>query len=177
MINHIFGLAVRVILTDPDGKILIIKRSTESKTNPGRWELPGGKVDQNESIDQALLREVYEETGLKITPDHVVGVSEQNLHIIRAVHIIMSGRIIEGELTLSPEHEGYAWVFLENLSNYELADWLHDFITNQKSLIEDYKEHETETTDDAEEILKRGLKSLKKSLNNFIEKNDPRKPS
>ena len=177
MINHVFGLAVRVILTDPDGKILIIKRSTESKTNPGRWELPGGKVGQNESIDQALLREVYEETGLKITPDHVVGVSEQNLHIIRAVHIIMSSRIVEGELTLSPEHEGYAWVFLENLSNYELADWFHDFIANQKSLIEDYKEHETETTDDAEQILKRGLKSLKKSLNNFIEKNDPRKPS
>ncbi|KAF5079945.1 Nucleoside triphosphatase NudI [anaerobic digester metagenome] len=175
MINRIFGLAVRVILSDPDGKILILKRSTDSKTNPGKWELPGGKVDQNESFDQALLREVYEETGLKITPDHVVGVSEQNLHIIRAVHIIMSGRIVDGELTLSHEHEGYAWVFLENLSDYELADWLHDFIANQKSLIQDYDAHKSEP-DDAEQMLKRGLKSLTKSLNQFIEKNNPRKP-
>lgn len=111
MIEYVFGLAVRVLLTDDQGKILIIKRSTDSRTNPGKWELPGGKVDQGESFDQALIREVYEETKLKIALDHVVGVSEQNLPLIRAVHIIMSGKIVEGELNLSDEHEGYAWVF------------------------------------------------------------------
>jgi 8-oxo-dGTP diphosphatase len=66
MINHVYGLAVRVLLTDQDGKILILKRSTDSKTNPGKWELPGGKVNQDESFDHALIREVYEETNLKI---------------------------------------------------------------------------------------------------------------
>ena len=34
MINHVYGLAVRVILTDQEDKILILKRSTDSKTNP-----------------------------------------------------------------------------------------------------------------------------------------------
>jgi len=91
----------------------------------------GGKVDQKESFDQALIREVYEETQLKIALDHVVGVSEQNLHLIRAVHIIMSGKILEGKLNLSNEHEGYAWVFFENLPEYELADWLQDFLMGQ----------------------------------------------
>ena len=133
MIEYVFGLAVRVLLTDEDDKILIIKRSTDSKTNSGKWELPGGKVDQGESFDQALIREVYEETKLKIALDHVVGVCEQNLPLIRAVHIIMSGKIVEGELNLSGEHEGYAWVFFENLENYELADWLHGFVMNQNS--------------------------------------------
>lgn len=128
MINHVYGLAVRVLLSDQDGKVLILKRSTESKTNPGKWELPGGKVNQEESFDQALIREVYEETNLKIALEHVIGASEQNLHIIRAVHIIMSGRIMEGELSLSHEHEGYAWVEVETLPDYELADWLQDFI-------------------------------------------------
>ena len=75
MINHVYGLAVRVLLTDQDGKILILKRSTDSKTNPGKWELPGGKVDQGESFDHALIREVYEETNLKISLEHVVGAS------------------------------------------------------------------------------------------------------
>jgi len=50
MINHVYGLAVRVLLTDQDGKILILKRSTDSKTNPGKWELPGGKVDQENHL-------------------------------------------------------------------------------------------------------------------------------
>lgn len=169
MINHIFGLAVRAILTDEDGKILIIKRSTDSKTNPGKWELPGGKVDQNESFDQALIREVYEETGLKILPDHVVGVSEQNLHIIRAVHIIMSCKIVEGELNLSSEHEGYAWVFLENLSDYELADWLQDFRMNQKSEREYYERSENKK-EEAEKILKPWLKSVQRSVDRIIKK-------
>ena len=50
MIEYVFGLAVRVLLTDNNDKILILKRSTDSKTNPGKWELPGGKVDQGRVI-------------------------------------------------------------------------------------------------------------------------------
>jgi len=145
MIEYVFGLAVRVLLTNEDGKILILKRSTDSKTNPGKWELPGGKVDQGEAFDQALIREVLEETGLKIGLDDVMGVSQQNLPLIRAVHIIMSGRVKEGELNISDEHEGYAWEFLDNLGDYELADWLEDFVINQSGKIgspgtEDFKE-------------------------------------
>jgi 8-oxo-dGTP diphosphatase len=142
MIDYVFGLSVRVLLIDEDDKILILKRSTDSKTNPGKWELPGGKVDQKESFDQALIREVYEETQLKIALDHVVGVSEQNLHLIRAVHIIMSGKILEGKLTLSNEHEGYAWVFFENLSEYELADWLHEFVISQTRNVNNQEEND-----------------------------------
>lgn len=165
MIKHVFGLAVRVLLLDDNGKILIIKRSTDSKTNPGKWELPGGKVDQGESFDQALIREVYEETKLKVALDHVVGVSEQNLHLIRAVHIIMSGRLREGKLNLSQEHEGYAWVYLENFLDYPLADWLHDFVTNQINLIKYQKQkHDASTTPSTFKPL---VNSLKTSLKKF----------
>ncbi|AXV38110.1 MAG: NUDIX domain-containing protein [Methanobacteriaceae archaeon] len=161
MINRIFGLAVRVIITDDEGKILIIKRSSHSKTNPGRWELPGGKVDQGESFDQALLREVYEETGLKISLDHVVGVSEQNLHIIRAVHIIMAGTVTGGELNLSSEHDGYAWVYIDNLSQYELADWMELFVHN-------YYKQETNDDQPKENILKPWIGSMKNSIDKIL---------
>ena len=131
MIEYVFGLAVRVLLINEEDKILILKRSTDSKTNSGKWELPGGKVDQGESFDHALIREVFEETKLEISLDHVIGVSEQNLPFIRAIHIIMSGKIVAGKLNLSQEHEGYAWVFFEDLQDYELTDWLNDFVLNQ----------------------------------------------
>lgn len=159
MINHVYGLAVRVLLTDENGKILILKRSTECKTNPGKWELPGGKVNQDESFDHALLREVYEETNLKIELDHVVGASEQNLHIIRAVHIIMSGRIIEGELTLSSEHEGYAWVLMETLPDYELADWLQDYLNKSSPFQFKDTEDDENNTDKSFDPLIKSIKS------------------
>jgi 8-oxo-dGTP diphosphatase len=159
LIEYGFGLAVRVLLSDADGKILILKRSTDSKTNPGKWELPGGKVDQGESFDKALIREVYEETNLKITLDRVVGVSQQNLPLIRAVHIIMSGKIVDGELNLSDEHEGYAWEFLENFSDYELADWLEDFI---QSSIADSQEDDDEKESD--NILDPWIKNIGASM-------------
>lgn len=169
MIEYVFGLAVRVLLTNEDGKILILKRSTDSKTNSGKWELPGGKVDQGESFDQALIREVYEETNLKITLDHVVGVCEQNLPLIRAVHIIMSGKIVEGELNLSHEHEGYAYEFFENLSDYELADWLNDFVMNQNHVNYDFKE-ENEDKISAKEVLKPWLSPIKTSVDKMLGK-------
>lgn len=159
MIEYVFGLAVRALIFDEEGKVLILKRSTESKTNPGRWELPGGKVDQGESFDKALIREVYEETNLKIALDHVVGASQQNLPLIRAVHIIMSGKIVEGELNLSSEHEGYAWEFLENLYDYELADWLDDFLMKGKKESQIDKEDE-----DSDGLLNPWIKSISTSF-------------
>ncbi len=167
MINHVYGLAVRVLLTDQDGKILILKRSTDSKTNPGKWELPGGKVDQDESFDHALIREVYEETNLKIALEHVVGASEQNLHIIRAVHIIMSGIIIEGDLNLSSEHEGYAWVWMDSLPDYELADWLQDYV-DQRNIIgnSSLDNH----GGDSENTLTPWLKSIKSTVDKMAGK-------
>ncbi|MCE5214561.1 MAG: NUDIX domain-containing protein [Methanobacterium sp.] len=158
MIEYVFGLAVRALIFDDDGKILILKRSTESKTNPGKWELPGGKVDQGESFDKALVREVYEETGLNITLENVIGASQQNLPLIRAVHIIMAGKIEEGELNLSSEHEGYAWEFLENLSDYELADWLEYFILQRK---ETSIAHDDE---DSESLLNPWIKTISTSV-------------
>ena len=164
MINHVYGLAVRAIIID-DEKILIIKRSANSKTNPNKWELPGGKVEQNETFDQALIREVFEETNLKINLNGVAGVSEQDLHLIRAVHIIMFGSIIEGELKLSSEHNGYAWVNFDDLTDYPLADWFESFINHEQSLNPN-NNNKNDTTDKMKPLIK----TLKKSIDNVQKK-------
>ena len=48
------------------GKVLLIKRGKEPLR--GRWVVPGGTVEAGETLEQALVREVREETGLTVRP-------------------------------------------------------------------------------------------------------------
>ena len=58
------GSAVAAILYDPDGRVLFLRRQRD----PGRGKLglPGGFIDSGESAEEALVREVFEETALEI---------------------------------------------------------------------------------------------------------------
>jgi 8-oxo-dGTP diphosphatase len=58
------GRTVTAIVEFPDGKILLVKRGTV--VFKGYWALPGGRVDVGESVEQAVIREVKEETGLDV---------------------------------------------------------------------------------------------------------------
>ncbi|MBM3205204.1 NUDIX domain-containing protein [Candidatus Uhrbacteria bacterium] len=49
-----------------DGKLLILRRSDDEDFLPGYWETAGGGVDQGETLEQAMIREVKEEAGLDI---------------------------------------------------------------------------------------------------------------
>ncbi len=121
-------LAVRAFIKNDKGEILIIKRSATCKTNPLKWELPGGKVNLGEPIEEALKREVKEETGLNINPNGILGVAEQELTIFKAIHIIIECSA-NGRLRLDDEHEAYAWVKPEDLRYYELTDWFQNFLS------------------------------------------------
>jgi 8-oxo-dGTP diphosphatase len=54
-----------------DGKVLLLKRSETSKNFPGYWIGPGGHVDQGEDVLTAAVREVFEETGIKINEEKI----------------------------------------------------------------------------------------------------------
>lgn len=54
-------LVVGAMIEDKD-KVLIVKRAAEEDFLPDIYEIPGGKVDENETIIQALQREIFEET-------------------------------------------------------------------------------------------------------------------
>jgi len=65
------GRTATAIIPFPPDKILLIKR----KTVPfkGYWALPGGRVDPGETVEQTIVREVKEETGLDVTVIRKVG--------------------------------------------------------------------------------------------------------
>ena len=57
------------ILVQPDGQFLLTSRP-EGKVYAGYWEFPGGKLEQGESVEQALRRELQEEIGVTIGQAH-----------------------------------------------------------------------------------------------------------
>lgn len=52
-----------------EGKVLVAKRSL-SKPHPDKWEFPGGKIEDKESPQQAVIRELYEEIHIKACASH-----------------------------------------------------------------------------------------------------------
>lgn len=61
------GISCYCFLEQPNGKYLFAKRSSKSKWNPGKWDIPGGKMSFGETPEQTVRREVKEETAQKIT--------------------------------------------------------------------------------------------------------------
>lgn len=62
---------VGAVVHDAEGRLLLIQRGHEP--HQGRWSLPGGRIEAGESPEEAVVREVFEETGLMVTPGHPVG--------------------------------------------------------------------------------------------------------
>ena len=121
------ALSVKVVVRDASGRCLLLKRSLRSKGNPGKWDLPGGKVDPGENFTQGILREVAEETGLTISIQRVGGVAESESPTNKVVYLILEGRLESGQVQLSSEHDEYVWVNRRELPKMELADQFQAF--------------------------------------------------
>ncbi len=53
---------------------LLTRRTPRLRAHSGQWALPGGRCDPDESLEQTALRELHEELGLELGPEHVLGV-------------------------------------------------------------------------------------------------------
>ncbi len=62
---------VGAVVLDAEGRLLLIRRGHEP--HAGLWSLPGGRVEAGETLEQAVRREVLEETGLTVDVGGVVG--------------------------------------------------------------------------------------------------------
>ena len=80
-------LGAAAAIFDEHGRVLLVKHSY-GRLN---WELPGGAVEPGEGVVEAAVREVYEETGLRVVGEHVAGVYFDAE--VDALHFVFSCRL------------------------------------------------------------------------------------
>ena len=101
-------------LVRKDGLVLLVR-------NPKRgWEIPGGTVEQGETITDALKREILEESGIRCEPEHLAGIYQnlkvkdgygplEGMKIPPIINLAFICRYIDGEASVSDESEEVRW--------------------------------------------------------------------
>lgn len=119
-----YGLTMRGIIKNDDGEILILKRHPKSRTDPDTWELPGGKVENGEFFDDALLREIKEETNLDCKVGDLAIAIQHDYPFKRTVQMIMYLDDVKGEVKISDEHTDARYTSIDEIKTLTLSGCL-----------------------------------------------------
>lgn len=98
-----------------DGKILIVRRSTDDAWMPNHYGFPGGKIEAGESIVDALSRECKEETNLIIKPENFKFLAKVSNKLGHKFYLVTQ---FEGDVSLNDEHDDFKWINPKELSNF-----------------------------------------------------------
>lgn len=115
-------LVSAVALVDPDGRVLLAQRP-EGKSMAGLWEFPGGKVEQGETPEAALIRELHEELGIEtwnscLAPLTFASHSYDDFHLLMPVFVC---RKWQG--TPQPkEGQTLKWVYPKDMRDYPMPE-------------------------------------------------------
>lgn len=126
---------VQVWIEDSDGRILLGRHpNLPHKPYPGLWDMPGGKLEDGESLEGCLRREVKEELGFDVESLELVDAFH---HSGRAIRVNCTSSIpglglcykvsVVGELVLT-ELEEMRWVSPDELPDLALTPWTHYFL-------------------------------------------------
>lgn len=117
-----------VVVQNTKGEILLLCRNTSDDFMPGKWALPGGKVEEGEDFITAASRELQEETGLCFKPQQLTYLETRRKTdcTIGYFYILVSGNdpmILDNE-----EHYHYQWVKKTDLIDYGMIFDLQDVL-------------------------------------------------
>jgi ADP-ribose pyrophosphatase YjhB (NUDIX family) len=118
-----------------NGKILIGQRSYEESHEPGRWSIPGGKVDRTNGgvdniVEETLKREIHEETGVEI--DDEVKLIGNNTFIRSTGHHVVVLTFLcnwkSGEAKPLEDTIGIKWLAKEEVGQYDFSNGVLKYI-------------------------------------------------
>ncbi len=118
-------VGVKVLLKNPEGKYLLMRRSPYEERGVGKWDIAGGRIEAGTSLMENLAREVKEETGLGIIGEPKLLAAQDIIWPDRHVVRITYTAEVSGEPKLSPEHDEYRWFTYEEM---KILDEMDDYL-------------------------------------------------
>ena len=120
-------VAVIGIVKLDDDRILLLKRNARRRTSPNKWQTPSGFMNEGESAEEAVLREVKEETSLDGTIMKSGSVFEVVDKWARWVIVpfLISAKSDKVVIDTS-EHSEFRWVNVDEVSSFECVEGINE---------------------------------------------------
>ncbi|MBI2645335.1 NUDIX hydrolase [Candidatus Uhrbacteria bacterium] len=96
-----------------DGNILLLFRAGDRNVDPNTWCVPAGKIEEGETKEDCIIREVKEEIGMSYTPEHFEYLHETYCRYTEFDFVYYVFRVKvqeEPKIALNREHTEYAWM-------------------------------------------------------------------
>lgn len=123
-----FALAVKAVIVNGDRVLLLRRSEKEMKTSflykNEAWDLPGGSIRFHENCTEGLLREIEEETSVKVKvvkPLRIFDVIKGHVHMTICTYLCIYK---EGTVKLSDEHDEYFWLNLSDAEKMDVPIWI-----------------------------------------------------
>ncbi|MCZ2328435.1 8-oxo-dGTP diphosphatase MutT [Bartonella sp. F02] len=115
-------LVVACALLDRDNRVLLTERP-QGKSLAGLWEFPGGKVEQGETPEVSLVRELEEELGIYVQSNNLLPLTFSS-HAYEKFHLLMPLYICHSYEGIPQGREGQnlKWVLIDDLDKYQMPD-------------------------------------------------------
>jgi 8-oxo-dGTP pyrophosphatase MutT (NUDIX family) len=119
-----FPVSVKAVIVR-DGKFLMLK---SERKGPDGFSFPGGLVEKGESLEEALVREVKEETGLEVNPGKVF-YSEKYIHPLgsETIGVYFSSSLLGGKIALGSEAD-HKFVSLDWVLPKDAPPWARNIM-------------------------------------------------
>lgn len=121
-----------------NNNVLLLKRN-EDKSFPNHWGIPSGKIDNKETPDAAIIRELFEETSILLSLDNIEFV--RKYHVVTSefnfiYHLYVTSFSERPKITISElEHNKYEWFSNENIAQEKLIPDLLECLNDAKRYI------------------------------------------
>jgi len=117
-------LVVAAVIINPQGEILLAQRP-EGKRLAGKWEFAGGKVEEGENPESAIIRELREELGIEIAPENLENFwflshpyPEFGFHLLMPVYICRKWQGTPHAL----EHAAICWALPADMHKLDMIE-------------------------------------------------------
>lgn len=119
-----------------DDKFLVLLRSEKARYFPLHWDFPGGTLEENEDPEDGIIREVLEETGLKIGIIAKLKTYEFDLDNAKKIthrFVIYKAEVISGKFKISEEHLAYKWLTKDELLRLPIEAYMRSYLAAESS--------------------------------------------